>query len=143
MKNKDLDFQKKLESNIWKSFFYILSQRRHFIPILSIYFLTLPNATANQIGLYAMAGAIVAFLFEIPSGYLGDRIGHKKTLILSKIFMIFAMISFIFGDSFWFFALGSACIALGFSFQSGTFSAFLHDTLEGLGRENEFSKIKG
>ena len=75
----------KLESNIWKYFFYILTNRRHYITILSIYFLTLPNTTINQIGLYMGIGNLVAFLLEIPSGYFADRFGHKKTLILAKI----------------------------------------------------------
>lgn len=35
-----------------KFFLYLLSQRRNFIPILSIYYLTLPDTTANQIGIF-------------------------------------------------------------------------------------------
>jgi len=45
-------FKKTWENNIWKFFIFSLSQRRNFIPLLSIYFLTLPNTHANQIGLY-------------------------------------------------------------------------------------------
>jgi fucose permease len=31
---------------------------------------------------------LAGFLMEIPSGYFADRFGHKKTLILSKVFML-------------------------------------------------------
>jgi len=41
-----------VSGNIWKYFIFQLSQRRNFIPILSIFFLTLPNTTAQQIGIY-------------------------------------------------------------------------------------------
>lgn len=41
-----------IESNLWKYFLVNLTSRRQFIPILSVYFLTLPHAQANQIGLY-------------------------------------------------------------------------------------------
>jgi hypothetical protein len=35
-----------------KFFLYLISQRRNFIPILSIYYLMLPDTTANQIGVF-------------------------------------------------------------------------------------------
>ncbi len=131
----------KLESNIWKYFLYILTNRRHYITILSIYFLTLPNATVNQIGLYMGIGNLAGFLFEIPSGYFADKFGHKRTLILAKIFMICSTLSFLFIQNFYGFVLGSALISLGFAFTSGTGSAFMHETLEELGRKKEYSKI--
>lgn len=131
----------KLESNIWKFFIYSLTNRRHYITILSIYFLTLPNATVNQIGLYMGIGNLIGFLFEIPSGYFSDRFGHKKTLILAKIMMVLSTLSFIFIQNFYGFVLGSSFISLGFAFTSGTTSAFMHETLEELGRKKEYSKI--
>ena len=48
--------KKRLAANTWKYFVFLLSQRRHYIPILSIYFLTLPSTTAKQIGLYSGIG---------------------------------------------------------------------------------------
>ena len=42
----------KLNSIQGKFFIYLLSNRRNFIPLLSIYFLTLDNTTANQIGIF-------------------------------------------------------------------------------------------
>ena len=133
----------KLKSNIWKFFLIILTNRRNYIPILSIYFLTLPNATAQQIGLYTGLGWIVGFLLEIPSGYIADKFGHKKTLILAKFFMLISTLCFIFGNSLPYFILGSSFIALGFAFTSGTKGAFLHKTLVGLKREEEYGEING
>lgn len=42
-----------IESNLWKYLLVNLTTRRNFIPILSVYFLTLPNTHASQIGLYS------------------------------------------------------------------------------------------
>lgn len=86
-------------------------------------------------------GNLVAFLLEIPSGYFADRFGHKKTLILAKIFMLFSTLSFIFFQNFYGFVLGSALLSVSFAFTSGTGSAFMHETLEELGRKKEYSKI--
>ncbi len=50
--------------------------------------MTLPGATAAQIGAFMAIWYMVGFLFEIPSGYFSDRFGHKNTLIISKICII-------------------------------------------------------
>ncbi|MCF7871832.1 hypothetical protein K9L97_02250 [Candidatus Woesearchaeota archaeon] len=133
----------KLKSNIWKFFLIKLCNRRNYIPILSIYFLTLPDSTAQQIGLYVGIGWLVGFLAEIPSGYVADLFGHKKTIILGKIFMLTSSLLFVLGNSLIYFILGSSFIALGFAFSSGTYSAFLHNTLIGLKREKEYGVLHG
>lgn len=132
-----------LEGNIWKMFVYIFTGRRAYISVLSIYFLTLPNTTANMLGLFTGIGNLAAFFFEIPSGYLADRFGHKKTLILAKVMMLISTASFIFIQNFYGFVLGSICMSISIAFTSGTNSAFMQETLERLGREKEYSKIMG
>ncbi|NCC70633.1 MFS transporter [bacterium] len=132
-----------VKSNIWKFFIYILTIRRSYITILSIYFLTLPNTTANMIGLYTGIGNLAVFLLEIPSGYFSDRFGHKNTLILSKISMLLSSISFIFIQNLYGFIFASILLSIAIAFSSGTSSAFFHETLESLGREKEYSKLMG
>ncbi|QQR92481.1 MAG: MFS transporter [Candidatus Iainarchaeum archaeon] len=131
----------KLEANLWKILLYNISQRRQFVPIMAIFFLSLPDTTAQQIGIYSGAGALVAFLFEIPTGYFSDSFGHKATLIISKLCMIVASLALIFARALPEFILASAFISLGFAFQSGTSSAITHDTLHSLKREKEYGKI--
>jgi MFS family permease len=131
----------KLQDNIWKYFIYTFSQRRHFIPLLSIFFLTLPDTTAQQIGLYTGIGFIASLLIEIPSSYFADRVGHKPTLVMAKIFMIISTLLFIFADGFWYFAFGSAFLSLSFASSGGVGSAFMHNTLRDLKREKEYTKL--
>jgi len=135
--------QKKLRSNIWKYFLLILANRRNYIPILALYFLSLPNTAAQQIGLYTGIGWIAGFLFEMPSGYISDKIGHKTALILAKFSMLASTLFFVFGNSLPYFIFGSAFISIGFAFTSGTSGAFLHNTLTGLKREDNYGNIDG
>ena len=135
--------QRELKSNIWKYFLVILTSRRNYIPILAIYFLTLPNTTAQQIGLYTGIGWLAGFFLEIPSGYLSDKWGHKKVLILAKFSLLISTLFFIFGNSLLYFILGSTFIAFGFAFSSGTQGAFLHNTLVGLKREKDYGEVHG
>ena len=67
--------KKELQANIWKFFILIVSNRRNYIPILALYFLSLPNTTAQQIGIYTGIGWFAGFILEIPSGYIYFRIG--------------------------------------------------------------------
>lgn len=134
--------RKQLQSNIWKYFVYSFSQRRNFIPILSIFFLTLPDTTTKQIGIWSGIGFIASFFFEIPSSYFADRFGHKKTMVMAKILMVISTASFIFANSWIWFIVGSALLSISFAFASGTDSAFIHNTLIESRREHEYTKLR-
>lgn len=130
-----------LESNIWKVWLYIFTNRRAYITLLWIYFLTFPDNTLNQIGLYTALGSLFSFVMEIPSGYFSDRFWYKKTLILAKIFMFLATLCFIIWNDVIFFSIGSIFLSLWFSFTSWTMAAFFHENLEEMWKENLFTKI--
>lgn len=131
-----------VESNLWKYFLIQFTNRRNFIPILSVYYLTLPNTEANEIWLFTGIGFVAAMLMQMPSGYIADHYWQKNALIIAKILIILSSVCYLFGENFWIFCLGSICMSLGLNaFSSGTTSSFLKWTLEKLGRGKEFRKI--
>ncbi len=131
-----------LESNLWKYFLVQFTNRQHFIPILSVYYLTLPDAHANEIGLYTGIGYIAAMFMQMPSGYIADHYGQKNALIIAKILLILSLIFYLIADNFWIFSLGAICMSLWLNaFATGTTSSFLKGTLEKLGRGKEFRVI--
>lgn len=137
-----------VESNIWKYFLIQFTNRRNFVPILSIYFLTLPNTHANEIWLYTGIWYAAAMFMQIPSGFIADHWGQKNALIIAKILLILSSIFYLIADSFWIFTIGSICMSLGMNaFATGTSSSFLKGTLEKLGRGDEYriiaSRISG
>ncbi len=132
-----------LASNIWKYAIFLVSNKRIFVAILSVYYLTIQNTTIQDVGLIMLIGNLAGFLFEIPSGYISDKVGHKKTLIFSRIFMLASTICFLLASNFYLLILGSVFTSLAFAFASGTGSAFMHETLTALGREKEFNTIMG
>lgn len=131
----------RLRRNIPKMFWFSLTHRRHYIPILSLLFVAQPSLEARQLGIYMLAGSITAFFMEIPSGYLADRVGHKRTLVLSKLFLLISTTLFLLAHGLALFVLGSIFLSLSFAFLSGTQSAFVHNTLYGLRREKEYTKV--
>ena len=126
---------------------YLFSQRRNFIPILSIYFLTLQDTNATQLWIFMGLGFLASFLLEIPSAYFADRFWHKPTLILSKILQWLSLIFFLGASlidspyNYYIFILWSVTQAFWFSFFSGTTSAYFHDILESKWQWKSFWKI--
>ena len=145
MKQKITTFFK--DKDLFYMFVYKLSVRRHYIPILSIFYLSLDNTTLNQIGIFSAIWMLMWMLLEIPSGYISDTIGHKKTLYLSRLSMIISLWCFIlwgsilWNDSFVLFILGMVFMNFGFAFNSGTLEAYFYEILESRGEEKQFSKV--
>jgi MFS family permease len=131
-----------LQSNLWK---YLVSQftnRRHFIPILSVYYLTLPDTHANEIWLYTGIGFTAAMLMQIPAGFIADYWWQKNALIIAKILILFSTIFYLIADNFWVFVLASVLLSIGTSaFSSGINSSFLKWTLEKLDRGDEYREV--
>ncbi|MCW0484160.1 MFS transporter [Gaoshiqia sediminis] len=87
--------------------------------------------------------SVAIVVMEIPSGYLADVWGRKKTLLLGGILGAsgFALYSFSFG--FLAFAIAEIILGIGHSFVSGADSAMLYDTLKSSNRNQEYIKQEG
>jgi len=77
-------------------------------------------------------------LAEVPSGWFSDRIGRVRTLQLAALWWIGSFAAFIATGPFLMAALGQVLLALGFAFLSGTEVTFHYDSLEALGRTDDF-----
>jgi len=86
---------------------------------------------------------LFTFLLEIPSGALADFIGRKNTLIISQAAQITQYGIYIFANSFWMFLVAKIFGAAAYSFQSGTDSSLLYDSVKAINLEKDFKKING
>ncbi len=132
-----------LESNIWKYTLILIANKRLFAAILSVYYLTIPDVTAQWIGMFVLIGAIIGVLFEVPSGYFSDKIGHKSALVISRVATLLSTLFFLLADSLSFLVLGTIFLSIGNAFITGTGSAFMHETLRALGREKDYTNVIG
>lgn len=132
-----------VQNNIWK--LYVIKGLMWFMvamPIIVLFFqetgLSLQEVMILQ-GSYSMMVA----LMEIPSGYLADLFGRKKTMILGTVFSFlgFALFSFSFG--FWEFLAAELLLGIGNSFISGSDSALLYDSLLQTKQTDKYTKIEG
>lgn len=82
-------------------------------------------------------------LLEVPSGWLSDRFGRRRTLAVSSAGLAMAYLLFWAGNSFVVFALAQVFLAVGFASASGTDTALHYESLVGLGRPEAYTKMEG
>ena len=137
------ELKKKIESNIWKLTLYYTLNKRGYAAVIGVYLLTLPGTTAKSIGFMWLMGTLTTFVLEVPSGYLSDKLGHKKALVFSRFLVVIATACYVIGSSYAFFVVGLMLSMAGGAFMSGTIAAFKHETVTALGREKEYASITG
>lgn len=135
--------EKNLQNNIWKYALLLIANKRIFVAILGAYYLTIPDVTPKIIGIILLAGNLSGFVFEIPSGYASDKIGHKYALIISRVLMLLSTTFFLVANNITFLILGAIFLSASAAFHSGTGSAFMHETLRGLKREHDYASVMG
>ena len=82
-------------------------------------------------------------LFELPTGYISDRLGNKLALIIAASLMIAANLLPVFSLTAPVFFIHFLMIALSRSFFSGASQALLYNELQALSLEKEFKVIEG
>ena len=97
----------------------------------------------SEILYLGIAWSISTLIFEIPTGYLADSIGRKKTIILGVILNIIANLLMFVAYGFWPFAAITALLSLSFSCFSGTDDAIIYDSLREIGDEKSLLRISG
>lgn len=87
--------------------------------------------------------SVAIVILEIPSGYLADVIGRKKTLVLGAMFGILGFTCYSFSFGFWGFLVAEIILGFGQSCVSGADSAMLYDSLLEKGKEKEYTRFEG
>lgn len=129
---------KTLQGNIFKSylfrFFYMFLV---IIPVIIPFFLS-KGLTMSQIFLLQASFGITTAIFEVPSGYLSDIWGRKKTLMIGSLFEAAGFTYLLFANTYFDFILYEIILAIGLSLISGTDISILYDSLEftSAGKEN-------
>ncbi len=132
-----------ISRNLWK----ILAMKfsGEFLPIAPVLILyyTVNGLNSTQIFTIQAAFHLAVLLLEVPSGYLADVVGRKKTLVLGAFFFPLGLAVYTAGRSFAAFILAEFILAVSVSMRSGCDSAMIFDSLRQLGREGEYKLLEG
>lgn len=97
----------------------------------------------TEIMLLKSVYSIVIVILELPSGYVADVLGRKKTLITGSILAAAGFIVYSFTHSYIGFLIAEIALGAGHSFVSGADSAMLYDTLISENRQRDYAKYEG
>jgi len=117
-----------LEKNFSRMFWIKALLNVKIINVILTLFYIHRGLTVSQIFYLSIVWAICNLLFEIPSSYMADRWGRKKTMLLGVMFAIVGWILLLFGHNFFVFVLAIIFSALYFAMFSGTDEALIYDT---------------
>ena len=87
--------------------------------------------------------SLSTFIFEIPSGYIADVLGRKKSLIAGGLIWTFSLILYCLGKGFIVFAIAEVFAGLAASLISGADIAIAFDSLVQIGREQDYRRFQG
>jgi hypothetical protein len=111
-------------------------------PVLILYY-TANGLNSTQIFTIQAAFHLAVLLLEVPSGYLADVVGRKKTLVFGAFFFPLGLAAYTIGRTFEAFVLAECVLAVSVSMRSGCDSAMIFDSLHQLGRQGEYKRFEG
>nr|WP_240147597.1 MFS transporter [Halorussus sp. JP-T4] len=113
-----------------------------FSPIFTLFLLD-RGLDYTAIASLSVLYAVLTVVGEIPTGYLGDRIGRRASLLASSAFMTLSILGFAVVGSY----LGLAALyvlwTLSLVFRSGTGDAWLYETLDARLAADRFAHVRG
>jgi len=126
--------------------------RIYFYKFLSEFWVLVPvivplyhshGMSATQILVVQATYSLSQMLFEIPSGYVSDVIGRKRTLVAGAFMMFCGVCVYAFADSFYWFIVAEAILGVSGALRSGTDSALLYDSLKAASDEKQYKSCEG
>lgn len=139
----DASYKKQLELNIPKYSWYKIFTKRVYLPLITIQLVSVGKVTLEELAIIAVVSSIVQALLQMPAGYIADKIGNRKSIILGASISLTSPLFYAFMPNFWGGLIASILFFGGYAFQSGSIEAFMHNTLIALNREKQYAKVMG
>jgi MFS family permease len=136
-------FSNTLEGNILKYNLYKTFTKRVYLPLIAVYLTTIGHVTLTELGIIASITAVASLVMEVPTGYFADKMGHKKSILFGSLIAAISPLFYIIIPGFLGGILGSVLFFVGCSFTQGAIQVFIHETLLGLNRDQDYVKIMG
>jgi MFS family permease len=138
-----MDRMEQLEKNFSRIFWIRALMNVKVINVVMSLFYLHRGLQLEEIFYLAIIWSATNIIFEIPSSFLADKWGRKKTIAMGVIAGLFYWIFFLLAHSFLMFAIGIMWYAFSIAMLSGTQEALMYDSARELGKENESLKKLG
>ncbi len=123
--------------------FHSLQMSLFPMAILTVFYRDDLGMSMTQIMLLQGCFGLAMALFEFPSGYLADRIGYRRTLIIAAVLNAIGWSIYARSEGIGGVLIGELVLGVGISLISGSDAALLYESLEESGEELEYGKWSG
>jgi predicted MFS family arabinose efflux permease len=113
-----------------------------FWPVFTVFLLN-SGLNFTQITLLNSISAVFIVIGEVPTGYIGDRIGRRDSLIISSVLFSVSIFGFLVAQTFLEFVILWIVWSFATTFQSGSDDAWLYDTLKEQSEEHRYTHVRG
>lgn len=114
-----------------------------FMMPVSTLFLVANGVSYATLGLAGAVSAAVIVLAEVPTGYVGDRLGRRATVALSQFLFAAYPLVLVLEPNRAGTLTAFAVLGLAETLQSGAVSAWCYDALDAAGRADEYTAVAG
>lgn len=135
--------KQKLEKNFGRMFWIQAFSNLKVLNVVSTLFYLYRGLSLSDIFWLSAIWGLMSILSEVPSSYLADRWGRKKTIIAGTLISLVHWVLFIVADNFIVFAIAISLASIQYSFFSGTDDAIIYDSNKELGRKESGLKSLG
>jgi len=111
-------------------------------PIMYLFFLA-QGLSFTQIAVLEALYNLTTVLGELPTGYVGDRVGRRTSLLIGTALITLTLVGIGLSSSFLALAGLYVCWSMGYNFRSGSEDAWLYDTLTDDRSQDEFAHVRG
>jgi predicted MFS family arabinose efflux permease len=113
------------------------------VPIITIFWKDhIGMSLADIMNLQAIF-SLAAVVFEFPSGYVADQLGHRTSLLAAAILWVIGWVVYSIGTTFIGMVVAEVVLGAGVAFASGADAALLFGTLQASGRAAEYARWEG
>ncbi|MFD1513374.1 MFS transporter [Halomarina rubra] len=127
----------------WRYYLYRATLSSGFYLPVSVVYMEAKGLSLADIGLVQGAFLFAMVAAELPTGYLGDRLGRRAALAVGNTVVVAVMVGFTLADSTAGFLAVYVLWAVGWTFRTGTADAWLYEMLVERGRGESYSRISG
>ncbi len=133
----------KIDKNIYRLYLIKISKWFNLVMPVVVLFYQQNGMGMHEVFMLKSIYSLAMVAMEIPSGWMADVWGRKKTLVLGSFLGSGGILLYCFSYGFWAFAAAEIILGIGYSFVSGADSAMLFDSLKATEKSNQYIKQEG
>lgn len=129
---------------VWRYYAYRICVGNGFwLPVGTLYMQEVRGFGLDQIGFVMGAFSVAMVAAELPTGYVGDRLGRRASLLLGNVVLFAFMAGYTLVETPAAYVALHVLWAFGWAFRSGTADAWLYELLAAAGEDDQYARISG